>query len=178
MNSLRKKIIKIFRFFEKNILGSIKYARKIGVQVGDNCRFVDQPNWGSEPYLISIGNHVLISFKVTFITHDASTWCFREKDPYKNVYKFGKISVGDNCFLWAHSIILPNVKIGNDCIIGAGSVVTKNVPDGEVWAGVPAKFITSTREYADKCKQNKLPYDDILINTDPKNEMLRVLSQQ
>lgn len=26
-------------------------------------------------------------------------------------------------------------------IVGAGSVVTKNIPDGEIWAGSPARFI-------------------------------------
>lgn len=48
----------------------IKYAKKMGVTVGDGCRFVNNPNWGSEPWLIKIGNHVLISNDVMFITHD------------------------------------------------------------------------------------------------------------
>lgn len=130
-------IRKVFRYVERQILGSIRYARKIGVSVGDNCRFVDHPNFGSEPYLISIGSHVLISFGVTFITHDASTWVFRETEKYKKVYKFGKISVGNNCFIGAKSIILPSIHIGDDCIIGAGSLVTKDIPSGEVWADCP-----------------------------------------
>ena len=45
----------------------IKYARSLGVKVGEASRFVDNPTWGSEPYLISIGDHVLISGKVTFL---------------------------------------------------------------------------------------------------------------
>ena len=38
----------------------IGYARKIGVKVGNKCR-IGVTAWGSEPYLISIGDEVLIS---------------------------------------------------------------------------------------------------------------------
>lgn len=39
----------------------------------------------------------------------------------------------------AAATILPGVTIGEKSLIGAGSVVTHNVPDGEIWAGVPAR---------------------------------------
>ena len=45
---------------------------------------------------------------------------------------------------------MPGVSIGNNVVIGAGSVVTKDIPDGEVWAGNPARFIQSTKELAKK----------------------------
>ena len=38
---------------------------------------------------------------------------------------FGKIKIGNNCFVGCNVTILPNVIIWNDCIIGAGSIVTK-----------------------------------------------------
>ena len=156
----------------------IKYARSLGVSVGENSRFVDNPSWGSEPYLITIGKHVLISGRVTFLNHDGATWCFREEGPYKDTYKFGPIVVGDNCFIGFGATILPNVKIGDNSIIAAGSMVTKNVPAGEVWGGVPAHFITKTEDYAKKCYENRLPYDPVLMQTDAKNEMLRVLGME
>ena len=93
----------------------IKYAREKGVVVGENCKFVDNPVWGTEPYLITIGDHVLISGQVSFINHDGSTWCFREKGPYKDTFKFGPITIGNNCFIGYKSTILPNVKIGDNC---------------------------------------------------------------
>ena len=156
----------------------IKYARSLGVKVGEASRFVDNPTWGSEPYLISIGDHVLISGKVTFLNHDGATWVFREKGPYKDTYKFGPIKIGNNCFIGFGATILPNVTIGDDCIIAAGSMVTKSVPAGEVWWGIPAHFITKTEDYAKKCYENRLPYDPVLIQTDAKNEMLRVLRME
>ena len=156
----------------------IQYAKSLGVKVGEKSRFVDNPAWGSEPYLITIGKHVLISGRVTFLNHDGATWLFREEGPYKDTYKFGPIVVGDNCFIGFGVTILPNVEIGDNSIIAAGSIVTKNVPAGEVWGGVPAHFIAKTENYAQKCYENRLPYDPVLIQTDAKNEMLRVLGME
>ena len=94
--------------------------------------------------------------------------------------------MGNNCFIGFGATILPNVTIGDDCIIAAGSMVTKSVPAGEVWGGIPAHFITKTEDYAKKCYENRLPYDPVLIQeigykviqTDAKNEMLRVLRME
>ena len=51
------------------------------------------------------------------------------------------VIIKDGAFIGAHSIILKGVIIGEKSIVGAGSVVTKSIPDGEIWAGNPAKFI-------------------------------------
>lgn len=137
-----------------NIVGQLnpeKYARKIGVVFGEECRFIGRTDWGSEPYLIEIGNHTEVSFGCTFLTHDGSTWCFREKKKYKGVSRFGRIKIGNNCFIGCKTIIMPNVKIGDNCIIGAGSLVNKNIPSGEVWGGVPAHYITTIDQFAEKC---------------------------
>ncbi len=169
MNIIKK--LKEYRLKQND---PIKYARTIGVTVGENCRFIGSPNWGSEPWLISIGNHVTISFDCAFITHDGATWVFRETEPYKNVVKFGRISIGNNSFVGARSTILPNVHIGNDAIIAAGSVVTKSIPDGEVWGGVPARKITTTLEYAEKCKINTPDYDLENYKRNKKQEIMHI----
>lgn len=51
------------------------------------------------------------------------------------------IRIKKGAFIGAHCIILKGVTIGEKSIIGAGSVVTKDIPNGEIWAGNPAKFI-------------------------------------
>lgn len=55
--------------------------------------------------------------------------------------KSAPILIKKGAFVGGHCIILKGVTIGEKSVIGAGSVVTKNVPDGEIWAGNPAKFI-------------------------------------
>ena len=48
------------------------------------------------------------------------------------------------------SVISKPVKIGKGAVVGAGSVVTKDIPDGEVWAGNPARFIRKRETIAYK----------------------------
>jgi acetyltransferase-like isoleucine patch superfamily enzyme len=38
-------------------------------------------------------------------------------------------------------MIRENRNIGSWSLVGMGAVVTRDVPGGEVWAGVPARFV-------------------------------------
>ena len=51
------------------------------------------------------------------------------------------VLIKKDCFIGSDCKILKGVVIGEGAVVGAGSVVTKSIPDGEIWAGVPAKFI-------------------------------------
>ena len=56
-------------------------------------------------------------------------------------YPIRQITIGDDTWLGANVVIMPNITIGKCCIIGAGAVVTHDVPDYVIVAGVPAKQI-------------------------------------
>lgn len=126
------------------------YAKYLGVKIGNNCEFYKNIKWGSEPYLIKIGNNVRITSGVKFITHDGGVWVLRNIKNDKSIDVFGKITIGDNCHIGWDAIIMPGVSIGNNCVIGAGAIVTKNIPDNSVAVGVPAKVIESIDEYDNK----------------------------
>lgn len=134
----------------------IDFVRSLGVKVGENVRFygVNRNMFGSEPWLISIGNNCYITAGVKFINHDGGTLILRKEVP--NLEWTAPIEIGNDVYIGVESIILPNVKIGNRCIIGAGSIVSRSVPDNCVYAGVPAKFICTTDEYLEKMKQKSL----------------------
>ena len=154
---------------------SIQKARKKGVVIGTECRLNGYTSWGSEPWLIFLGNHVELSNNVTFITHDGATWCFRHQDRYKDVIRYGKIIINDNCFIGANCTILPGVTIGPNSIVGASSVVTGNIERDSVYAGVPARRICSLDEYAEKCLRETPQYDKELYNRDKKSAVLKTL---
>lgn len=157
-----------------------KYAKNIGVCFKDDIRLVgNKIDFGSEPYLINIGEHVTISGFVTFITHDGSTYVFRNSEKrYENVIKYGKIEIGNNCFIGNKSIIMPGVKIGNNCVIGTGSVVTKSVPDNSIVAGNPAKYICSYEEYCEKCLKANPLYDIENYKKNKKEEVIKICNSQ
>lgn len=157
-------------------ISPIKYAKRGGVKIGENCKLIN-PDFGSEPWLITIGDHVEITNGVKFITHDGATWVFRNDPKYSRVRKFGKIIVKNNCFIGLNAIILPNIIIGPNSIVAAGSIVTKDVPPNSVVAGNPAKIICSMQEYADKCLANTPLYDEKAYKLDRKGEILRMLNE-
>lgn len=173
---MKKLAIKILKSFKGRDI--ISKSRKKGVKIGENCILVAYPRWGSEPWLISIGNHVEISNNVTFLTHDGATWCFREQEKYKDVIRYGKITIKDNCFVGANVTILPNVSIGPNSIIGAGSIVTKDIKPYSVYAGSPARYICSLSEYAEKCLFETPDYDKEAYKKDKKREIIRVVESK
>lgn len=126
---------------------AVAYARTLGVGIGENCRLIkfQRATFGSEPYLIRLGNHVTVAAGVRFVTHDGGVWVFREAEPQLDV--FGPIVVEDNVFIGINAIILPGVTIGRDCVVAAGSVVTKDVPPGFLVAGVPERPLKTIAEY-------------------------------
>ena len=147
------KLKKIWKLLKQKIKGSLLVAIEDGMVVGKGVSVMGGVNFGSEPYLIELGDNVLISFNVQFITHDGGTWAFYEfYEDIRDVVKFGSITVGDGAFIGAESIIMPGVTIGKHAVVGAGSLVTKDIPDETVWAGVPARQICTLREYAERCK--------------------------
>lgn len=136
----------------------VKYAERLGVNIGSNNRIVSCKHgmFGSEPYLITIGNNCLLSGEVRFLTHDGSLHVFRDEIPKAFIYK--PVKVGSNVFIGVRTIIMQGVTIGDNVIIGAGSVVNKDIPDNSVAAGVPAKIIKTTSEY----KEKMLPQLDLI----------------
>jgi len=121
------------------------YIRSLGVQFGNDCRFGNEISWGSEPYLITLGDHVTITNRVSFVTHDGGVWVARDRYPQLNI--FGQITVGSNTFIGINAILMPGITVGDNCVIGAGSVVTRDIQDGSVAVGAPAKVIRTTEEY-------------------------------
>ncbi|WP_241666118.1 acyltransferase [Planococcus koreensis] len=111
-------------------------------------------NFGSEPYLITIGDHVTVGANVQFVSHDGGVWIFREE--YPNIDVLAPIKIGNNVFLGINSIIMPGVTVGDNCIIAAGSIVTKNVQSNTIVGGSPAKFLKTVEEYKEKVLENSV----------------------
>ena len=133
----------------------VDFWRKMGAKIGKESEIYESASFGSEPYLISLGNHVRVNSGVIFVTHDGGAWVLREYINDNNAKKidlFGKITVGNNVHIGTNAIIMPGVTIGNNCIIGCGAIVTKSIPDNSIAVGVPARVIETIDEYIEKNK--------------------------
>lgn len=146
MNML-KKVISRF----KKAMNPIQFWRAQGAVIGENCEIGSSVSLGSEPYLITIGNHVRISAETSFFTHDGGCWVLRQMDhELADVDKFDKVVVGNNVHIGVKCLIMPGVTIGDNCVIGAGAVVTKDIPANSVAVGVPARVIETIEAYKEK----------------------------
>lgn len=135
----------------------IKYAQKGGVIIGNDCTILGRPDWGSEPYLIEIGDNVRITSGVQFVTHDGGVHVIRNAMAQPKADVFGKIKIGNNVFIGLRSIIMPNVTIGDNVVIGAGSIVTRDIPSNSVCCGVPARKVRTLEEYYERISPNIVP---------------------
>ena len=124
---------------------------------------VTPPFWCDYGYNITLGdnfysNHNFVvqdGAKVTF-GHNvfvAPNCCFTtaehaiDPDMRKQGVEIAKpITIGNNVWIGAGSVVLAGVTIGDNSVIGAGSVVTKDIPGGVVAVGVPCRVLRQITE--------------------------------
>lgn len=127
-------------------------ARWAGVKVGAGGRIYSR-FWGSEPFLIEIGDRVTITSGVKFLTHDGATWLVRDEGRGR-YYRYGNIVIESDVFIGVNAVLMPGVRVGCRSVVAAGAVVTKSVPSGSVVGGVPARRIMSFEEYDLKVRRS------------------------
>lgn len=95
-------------------------------------------------WLIQIMDNVTLAPRVHVLCHDAST------KQFLGYTKIGRVTIGNDVFIGAESVILPGVSIGNRVVIGANSTVTHSIPENSVAVGCPARVICSLDDYLEK----------------------------
>ena len=147
---------------------TIAVAQNNGLKIGSNLYVEGIPNFGSEPFLVEIGNDVTIAENVSFINHGGDARVTKKIEKYKDGRFFGRIKIGNNTFIGKGTILMPGVSIGSNCVIGSLSLISSSVPDNTVYAGVPAKFICTIEEYGDKLVSKRIRTKSFTIGIVPK----------
>ena len=142
LNLFLKKVIRKIRGGNP----SVAELRLSGATIGENCHIYGAIDNG-HPFLVTMGNNVTVASGTRLLTHDGST------KKILGYSKVGRIDIGNDVFIGAEVIVLPNVKIGNNVIVGAGSVVTHDIPDNSVAVGNPARIIGTYESYVEKNKK-------------------------
>lgn len=131
-------IARVFIKLKRLLLSKIdqkRYIEDLEINAADpsSVHIYGRVEFGSEPWIITLGKNVHLTNGVQFITHDGGTLLFRDKVADLEITK--PIVLGDNVYVGTSALLLPGVNIGSNSIVAAGAVVTKDVPSGEVWGG-------------------------------------------
>lgn len=135
----------------------VKILRSAGMKLSGSPRYVAPSAYFDELKLISLGNRVVISRDVKFLTHDYSITTAETavgSPPPRDIRRNGTITLGDNVFVGLGSILLPGTVIGANTVIGAGSVVRGTIASGSVVMGNPAKMLMTIDDYARMARAN------------------------
>jgi sugar O-acyltransferase (sialic acid O-acetyltransferase NeuD family) len=87
---------------------------------------------------VQIGSHVAVMPQAVF-THDDRIDDFATIGA--GVCLAGSVHVRQGAYLGGGALVRENRTIGPWALVGMGAVVTRDVPGGEVWAGVPARWL-------------------------------------
>jgi acetyltransferase-like isoleucine patch superfamily enzyme len=147
---------------------------RAGLQVGRRVHIGGWPVWGSEPFLISIADDVIISDGVVFLTHDGGSAVFVRDSGFEHVIKYGRITLHQGCFIGYRAILMPGVEIGARSVVAAGAVVTRSIPPDTLAVGVPARPVMSREEYARQALAATPDYDPKRYAEDKQAELLRL----
>lgn len=122
-----------------NLKGSFYTEENAFVNIGDNVGMSATRLWISKG--LTIGNNVKIGACTLLIDTDSHPIDYNIRRTSNEGTKASPITIEDDVWIGAHSIILKGVTIGARSIIGAGSVVTKDIPCDCIAAGNPCKVI-------------------------------------
>lgn len=166
MRKLKRFLVRIFYFAIKFIIIPVesvaprlymrvfsKLLSLMGVNFRGEARYISSSVKFDDFDRVAVGGRVVISAKVILLTHDYSyTTAFISQGASVNsdLYKIDGISIGNNVFIGMGTIILPGTVIGDNTIIGAGSVIRGVLPGDSVYAGNPAKKISTIDEIRKK----------------------------
>ena len=150
-------VIRLMRKVRQHIirrLQPLRFAKLSGVNFGDGLHIYGNISWGTEPWIITLGENVHLTDGIRFITHDGGTLLFRSQVPDLEITK--PITLGSNVYVGNDVKFMPGVHVGSWVIIGAGAVVTHDIPDNSVAVGVPARVIKTADAYFEKIQKESL----------------------
>jgi sugar O-acyltransferase (sialic acid O-acetyltransferase NeuD family) len=87
---------------------------------------------------VRIGAHVAVMPQVV-LTHDDEVGEYAILGA--GVRLAGGVRVGTGAYVGSGALVRENRSVGASALVGMGAVVTRDIPPGEVWAGVPARFV-------------------------------------
>jgi len=166
----------------KKSLKKIGYRFRVGpkcqlfdhrlIEIGNNV-FIGDGSIITTVVPVKIGNNVMFGPEVMLIGGDHKTTVIGQ--PMSLVKELGlniPITIEDDAWLGARTIVLKGVTIGEGAVVGAGSLVSKNILPYSVNVGQPAKLVRCRFNYEDLKKHLEM------VKSSYKIEDIKALYQQ
>lgn len=126
---------------------NVKIAKRVSifgspdnlVSIGEGCYVGMNSIINGYAASIVIGKYVSFAQNVNIMTDSGPNASTKLQKIFPLVS--GKITIGDNSWIGASSIIMPGVSLGKFCVVAANSFVTKSFQDYAVIGGTPAELI-------------------------------------
>ncbi len=83
---------------------------------------------------VTINGHAYIGHDVTIEDHVAIT---------TSAAIGGRVRIEEGALIGINASIREDLVVGKWSVVGIGSAVVKNIPPNEIWAGVPARFLSN-----------------------------------
>lgn len=160
------------RWVMRNADSYANWMRRRGVHIGKNFKIAANGPLQNitiditRPSLVYIGDNVVINKNFTLVTHDFVSGVFL------NVFhdflpSSGKVTIGNNVRFGVNCTVLKGVTIGDNCFIGAGSVVDTDIPSGSIAIGNPCKVVAEIDSYyryrQEACKKEAYMYTQSIV---------------
>jgi|TARA_B100000214_G_scaffold133583_1_gene94977 acetyltransferase-like isoleucine patch superfamily enzyme len=112
------------------------YYRMMGAKIGSGVQLLSIRI--NDASMITIGDGVVVGGDATINGHLVES----------GEIVLAPVRIGDGAVIGGGSVVQPGCKIGKGAVVASRAVLPKwtEVPDGEVWGGIPARFIKRVGE--------------------------------
>lgn len=120
---------------------SLEAFKKSFLSIGEHTYIGENNNIRASGGIVKIGSNCLISQNVTIVVTNHNI----RKGKLINIQGWSEsnnfITIHDDVWIGANSVVLPGITIGAGAVVAAGSIVTKDVEENAIVAGNPARLI-------------------------------------
>ena len=112
------------------------YYRMMGAKIGRGAQLNSMMI--NDASMVTIGDNVVVGGNATINAHVVES----------GEIVLAPVRIGNGALIGGDSIVQPGCTIGNGAVVASRAVVPKwtEIPAGEVWGGIPARFIKKKGE--------------------------------